>query len=357
MLSKFAIFAATILVGLFISGCYLPRQGIGLLSVYGRARKSEKVLRTTNDEKVREFLSQSAAIKRFAVDSLGLSDDKNYTRYVETDKRYMVDVVTAARADSFEPRKWCWPLVGCVPYKGFFKREDADRLEAKLKRKGYDVHRWRAGAFSSLGILSDPLLSYMKEYSLYRLASMLIHEQTHATLYLRGEAQFNEELATFVGREGALKYIAHTHGDTCEEYKNTRKYLRDYTVFLSFIEDLHAELENLYRSEQPKAEILAEKERIIADSRERFAAEYDDSFETNRFRGFIKADVNNAYLSAHNTYYKDLALYEELYKSNGWDLAQTVSELLKARRHAKDPKEYVRRLVEEKTLASPSLEE
>ncbi len=322
--------------------------------MYGRARKSERILRTTNDEQVREFLAQAAAIKRFAVDSLGLSDDRNYTKYVETDKRYMVDVVTAAREDSFEPHKWCWPLVGCVPYKGFFRREDADRLEAKLKRKGYDVHRWRAGAFSTLGILSDPLLSYMKDYSLYRLASMLIHEQTHATLYIGGEAQFNEELATFVGREGALRYIAYTRGDTCEEYVQTRKYLRDYDVFLSFIADLCAELENLYRSDLPKTELLAEKDRIIADSRERFASQYDSIFETDRFRGFINAEVNNAYLSAHNTYFKDLALYDELYKGNGWDLARTVSDLMGARRHAKAPKEYVRRLVEERTVASPS---
>ncbi len=339
---------------LFVSGCYLPRQGVGLLSVYGRARKNEKVLRSTNDEKVREFLSQAASIKQFAVDSLDLSDDKNYTKYVDTEKRYMVDVVTAARADSFDPHTWCWPLVGCVPYKGFFEREDADKLETKLKRKGYDVHRWRAGAFSTLGILSDPLLSYMKDYSLFRLASMLIHEQTHATLYLRGEAQFNEELATFVGRAGALKYIAHVRGTTSEEYVEACKYLRDYDTFLCFIADLHAELENLYQSDIPKPEILDQKKKIIADARERFAAEYDDSYETDRFRGFIKADVNNAYLSAHNTYYKDLDLYEELYRGNGWDLAQTISELLGARKHAKNPKEYVRRLVEEKQLASPS---
>jgi predicted aminopeptidase len=331
---------------LFINGCYLITQGYHLAAYQTRARKVSRILEQTDDQSLASFLTLAQQIKRFAVDSLGLAADRNYTTFVQTDKTYLVDVVTACAPDTFKQRQWCYPIVGCVPYKGFFTPKGARRLSRRLEQKGYDIHGWQARAFSSLGLLTDPLLSYMRDYSVYELASLIIHEQTHATLYLKGEAQFNEELASFIGREGALRFIAATAGDSSAEYAAAVKRQRDYATFLETIDVLYGRLDSLYKCDKPRDSLLREKARIIDACQKRFSRSYTEHFETDLFRGFPQARVNNAYLSAYNTYNKDLDLYYRLYERNGRDLRGTIALLLQAEGAEGSAKEYLESLLE-----------
>jgi predicted aminopeptidase len=339
--------AWALVLPIVFSGCYLPKQAYYLAGYYLRDRSIRSVKKKTSDNSLREFLTLAQSIKRFAVDSIGLSDDRNYTTYVETGRKHLVDVVMGSLPDTFELYKWCYPIVGCVEYKGFFDPRDARRQAARLKRKGYETYQWPSDAFSTLGILRDPLYSHMRDYTAFELASLIIHEQTHATLYIRGEAQFNEELASFVGEQGGLAFIAATRGDSSGAFHDATVQLGERRRFQAFIRVLRARLDSLYQSPFSRDRKLARKKEIIAASRQTFEESYDSWFTTGRYRFFADVNVNNAYIAALSLYNEDLGLYYRLYELDGRDLRRTVQELLTADTSSVPPKEYLERLVEQ----------
>ncbi|GHT80374.1 hypothetical protein FACS1894130_11490 [Spirochaetia bacterium] len=182
-----------------------------MLGYLGRAVPLEKLGSgdnpTPDEEQLnRKFVARIGDIRRFAMEELGLRETKNYTRYVKLDRDYLAAAVSAAERDAFVRYEWWFPVVGNVPYKGFFRAEDARREGEKLRKRDLDVWIRRVDAFSTLGWFRDPLYSYMRDYPVHELADLLIHELLHATVYLKGHSQFDEELAEFVGREGSRLY-------------------------------------------------------------------------------------------------------------------------------------------------------
>jgi len=325
--------------------CYIARQGIDLFKIYSRAESNEDLLQVSSDSSLIQFLKLVKSIKNFASDSLGLKEDKNYSRYAEIDRNYLVDVVSASAPDTFDQFHWWYPIVGAAPYKGYFDSSDAFREKRKLLNKGFDVCSWKARAFSTLGFFTDPLFSYMKEYSVYEIASLLIHEQTHATLYIKGQSQFNEELATFVGREGALRYIAVHYDTTSKKYHQAKNFIHDQMVFSQQLKILHHSLDSLYQKNLPSKKIIEQKMIIIENFQTLFSFQYNSLFKTNRFKGFSQRKVNNAYLLVHNTYNKDLDLFYEIYTQKNYNLKKSLSLFLQAESHKNDPKEFLKELV------------
>lgn len=327
------------------ASCYLAKQGVGLLSLQRRAQPVERVLEQTEDAATVQFLARAAAIRRFGVDSLGLVDNRNFTTYVRTDSTYVVAVVSAARPDTFEQHRWCYPIVGCVPYKGFFDARDAEKEKEKLRAQGYETYDWHASAFSTMGILTDPLLSYMEAYSTYELASLLLHEQTHALIYLKGQTQFNEELATFVGHEGALRFVALVHGDSSDEYRHAAVRREEGARYRGVVRELYEQLDSLYRLPLSREQTLLAKRTIIETQQSRFLDSYDSLFTTNRYRRFGTMEITNAYVMMRATYGRDLELYYRVLEQQGGDLRRTIAALAGARQHRDDPKGYVREVV------------
>jgi predicted aminopeptidase len=328
-------------VAVLCSGCYLVKQGAHLLAWQASAKKVECFLSDTSDASQYHFLLRCDTIKRFAVDSLGLAPNRNYTRYLVSEQQVAAHVVSACRPDSFAMRRWCYPIVGCIPYKGYFDSADAEREANRLRQDGLDVYVWGASGFSTLGILPDPIVSYMRRHDVYQLASLLIHEQTHSTMYLKGQAQFNEELATFVARQGALRFIARTRGDSSATYRSAQRSIDEGMAFDRFIGELCESLDSVYRSAVPRDEKLRRKAQIIADAK----ASLDDSASAygsgRRFRRFVDSDINNAWLGVHQTYRQDLGLYERVYEACGQDLRRTVAVLLGARKGRKAPRKHL----------------
>ncbi|MDG5814455.1 aminopeptidase [Chitinispirillales bacterium ANBcel5] len=326
------------------SSCYLAKQGAYLLRYQWRAESIDRMLQDDEiTDELREFLELVLQIRSFAMDTIGLKKNNNYLKYVEVERGYMVDVVMAARDDSFEMHNWWFPFFGNFPYKGFFVRTDAERQAAKLQRRGYDVHIGQARAFSTLGFFSDPVYSFFKEYSVFDLANLIIHEQMHATIYLKNQVQFNEEIATFLGNEGGLKFVKQMFGKDSDQYKSAVLALEDYDVYIDRIHSLYNELSTLYQSDLSREEKLDGKERVIEVFKENLAQNYDSLFETDNYRGLYRATINNAFIAARMTYTLDLSLMYELYEQNDHDLALTVEQLKKLRRYRGDPKEFIRR--------------
>jgi predicted aminopeptidase len=343
---------ALLLLGIFplLGGCYLLKQGTYLLSYNSRSRPIEKVLAEGSLEEDEEAMLRTVQeIRRYAVEELGLEQNRNYTRYLELDKDYVVDVVSACAADSFTPHQWRFPIFGSFPYKGFYKKSDAQREAARLEKKGLDVWIRGVDGFSTLGLLSDPIYSFMTDYSPYALADLIIHEQTHATIFIKNEIQFNEELATFVGREGALSFLRSRYGTDSEAYTQALAALEDWAVFREKVLDLHDQLEGVYDLEADRRTILAEKLRTVDDFNRRLLSDAPKLFQTEGFRGFRGVPANNAYIMSFVRYNQDLDLFYSLYEANARDLCSTVQDLKQLNTAKGPPKQALKRLITERS--------
>jgi predicted aminopeptidase len=311
--------AAIILIicGLF-SGCYTLTQGITMLGYLNRAIPLEQV----DDE---EFVQLVTDIRSFAMGELGLAMSKNYTRYVELDRSYLAAVVSASARDSFRRHDWWFPIVGRVPYKGFFNVEGAHRERARLEKRDLDVWVRGVDAFSTLGWFRDPLFSYMRDYTPWRLADLIIHELVHATVFIRGQIKFNEELAQFIGNEGARLFMEKRYGLDSDEYREMLASAADSQRYIEFLQELIAELDVLYSSGKSRDEILILKEQIIDAAKERYDAEYESRFSNDNFRGFSELPINNAYLELFRLYHTDDNFYEDLFERSGRDLPAFIA--------------------------------
>jgi predicted aminopeptidase len=323
--------------GMF-SGCYTLKQGVTMLGYLNRAVPLEQIAPEETAPDSDDFVQRVHDIRRFASEELGLAMTKNYTRYVQLDRDYLAAVVSASAKDSFNRHEWHFPIVGSVPYKGFFDVEDARKERAKLEKKDLDVWVRPVEAFSTLGWFKDPLYSYMRDYSPARLADLIIHESLHATVFIKGQVQFNEELAEFIGSEGARLYMESRYGADSEEYRAMFASEADNKTFVAFIQKLIAELDALYTSGLDRAETLAKKEAIINAAQERFAAEYDNLFSHDNYRGFAELPVNNAYLELYRLYHAEDNFFADLYEHSGRDLPAFIAAAKTVKKKGGDPR-------------------
>lgn len=332
------------------NGCYLMKQGSAFMGQQMSAKSIDKMLkRDDTGGELREFFLLIQEIRAFAMDSIGLKHNRNYKKYVNVERDYIVNVVTASRDDSFEMYRWWFPVVGSVTYKGFFDKKDAVKEAAKISKKGgYDVHIGAASAFSTLGFFSDPVYSFMIDYSVYDLASLIIHEQTHATIYIKSQTQLNEEIATFTGDEGGLIFVKMKFGEDSEQYKSAVLSKEDHTTYVSLTRSLYNELKTVYESDAGRERKLAEKERIITSFKNDVSQSYDSLFRTTRYKGLSKANLNNANIAANMTYNRDLTLFYELYESRDKDLSKTVAELKTLKKVKKNHKEHLTQIIMQK---------
>lgn len=200
------------MVSSLLSGCegaYLLRQGTEQVTMLARRTPVEEVLRDPGlPAHHRNQLERVAAAKRFARERLGLKDPGSYEHLCRLDREALSWVVSACPPDSLQPHTWWFPLVGAVPYKGYFDSREAHEEAQRLARQGLVPHVRPVEAFSLLGWLPDPLYSPMLDGAPERLVEIILHELTHATVYVPGRSDFNEAFATFVGREGARAFWA-----------------------------------------------------------------------------------------------------------------------------------------------------
>jgi len=341
------LFRVIIIVGCaLLSNCYLAKQGFYVAKYSFGARSIRKTLADTSiDARQRQFLVRTLAIREFAFDSIGLARNRNYSTWVKINKGYLVDVVAASAPDRFAPYVWHFPFFGGFPYKGFFSRKDALREVARLRRKGYDVTLSPVDAFSTLGFFSDPVYSFMEEFTPYELASLIIHEETHATVYLKNRTALNEEMAEFVGNNGALWFLKSAYGDTSAAYREALLEKADDAVWDQKLRELYDTLASVYGTSISRDEKLARKTAIIACFKRELTDHYDDYFKSDRFKGIDKANINNAYLAVRMNYFGEDSLFEDLYRRDNNNLAAVVERIKKLRKlkRGESPEEILRR--------------
>ena len=225
--------------------------GCASLSFYGQAvagqwallAKSRPVVEVQADpatpEALLRGLAEAQQILRFAEDSLALPLGHRYQRYLALDRDAVVYTVFSVPPGTFALKTWCFPVAGCVPYRGYFSREGAEAEGARLRALGHDVYLGAAGAYSTLGWLPDPLLSTFPWEDAAALAELLFHELAHSVLYVPGEAAFNEAFATAVGRAGRRRWVV-AQGLGVEEAQGARSVRR--ACFAGVVSALRASL-------------------------------------------------------------------------------------------------------------------
>lgn len=222
-------------------------QGQGQLRIIWNARQISEVLTDpATPDSIKEKLNYIAKVRDYAIDSLGLSNTDNYTTYFEQNGKEIMWVVTACEPFSLKEKIWEFPIAGKVPYKGFFSINKAKVEAAIWKDQGLDVSIRNPGGWSTLGWFTDPILSGMLNRSKGDLASLIIHEMAHATIYVKDSSTFNENLASFIGDEGAKKFLKSTYGVQSAELQEFEQEDRDYRIWVDHFLRGAAALDSLY---------------------------------------------------------------------------------------------------------------
>ncbi|HYH82958.1 MAG TPA: aminopeptidase [Longimicrobium sp.] len=293
--------------------------------------------RTTPE--TRRKLELVLTARDFARDSLGLRTGESYTLYSEKKSDTLATVLSAAYKDQFRAKTWWFPIVGSVPYKGFFQEEDARREAAKLEAQGFDTYMRPTSAFSTLGWFNDPVLSTLLRYDSVSLGNTVIHELVHNTYFAPGKISFNESLANFVGGRGAIALFCGRDGPDAPTCTRARQEWDDDLVFGFFMGELIHDLESLYaRTDITREQKLALRDEVFARAQRQFEQEVRPRLKATSFSSFVRDPLNNATLISRRLYYDRLDLFERVYDRRGGDLRGTIAAIIAAARANKsDP--------------------
>lgn len=334
-------------LALCLSSCYVAVQGSRYLALRSRAVSAERALENpATPAAARGLLERARAIREFAVEKLGHRDTESYKALVELDADRLATIVSACASDSFDRYLWNYPVVGRLPYKGFFKPEEAEREAARLKRKGLDVIVRPVDAFSTLGWFADPLFSFMAGYDDAELAETILHEMAHATVFVKQAQDFNEEFATFVGRQGALAYLESACGSDGEPTEKARWSREDSRTFAAYLKDTARALAEIYSSGVSREEKLRLKAEVIRSRAKEYEGLPEGSFHDSAYRSFPMDRINNAYLDLFRLYEGEDELYLDfLSRVCHGNLAEFVRTVADISVREGDPKESMRALL------------
>ncbi len=323
------------LMAVIASACspiYVIRAGIAEAKIL-RARRPlpEVILDPATDERTRGKLTFAMEARKYAIEVLELDVGNSYTSFTQLDKDTLALVLSAAQKDRLASKTWWFPIVGSVPYKGYFSVSGALNDQAKLEADGFDTYLRPTAAFSTLGWFSDPLLSSLMRLDEVDLVETVLHELSHNHLFVKGQVRFNESFATFVGRAGAIEFFCTRDGGGPDTVKCLRAEARwrDNRRFETFIEELVEGLEAVYQDSALAYQTkLVERQAVFDEHLEIFETRVQPSFEASTFQNFLNTPLNNATLLARVRYYHRLEDFQILLGNQGG--------LREAIRHLKD---------------------
>ncbi|HTD59810.1 MAG TPA: aminopeptidase [Gemmatimonadaceae bacterium] len=276
---------------------------------------------------------------------LGLAAKGSFTTYTRVDHDTLVLVLGAAYRDQLRSYTWWFPIVGSVPYKGYFDFPAAERAAAALRQEGFDAYVRPTAAFSTLGFFNDPLLSSSLHDDSVGLANTVIHELTHNTYYAPNQAIFNESFANFVGSRGAEAFFR-SRGDSVAAAFAAESW-EDEKILGRFWTSLYDQLDSAFRAHPTdKNARLAARDTIFRLTRERLIDSVGPLLKTYPREALTRARLDNAALMARRVYHTDLDLFDSVYALSGNDLGVAVHRIIAAARaHKNDGFSGLRSLV------------
>lgn len=300
------ILVILVLVGLINSDLVLygVRQARGQLQIVWKAKPVEVFLNdNTFPDSLKAKLLLIQEVRQYAIDSLGLRDTKNYKTLYDQKGKELLWVVTASEPYQLKAKEWVFPVLGAVPYKGYFNQELALAEKSELEKEGWDVTVRNPGGWSTLGWFTDPILSGMLSRSTGDLSNLIIHEMVHATIFVKDSVEFNENLASFIGDRGAEKFLIDNYGAESQEYLQYIQEDREYNQIVRHMLAACDYLDSVYSDIAGKP--LHER-RLLKEQSIRQIMEAVDTLHleilNNPSKRFISQLPNNAYFMSFRRY-------------------------------------------------------
>jgi predicted aminopeptidase len=299
------------------SACYYVQAARGQYDVLKRSEPIDELLATeSTPQELARRLELVQAARRFAVDELLLPDNDSYRSYADLERDYVVWNVFAAPEFSLEPKTWCFPVAGCVAYRGYFDEDDARRKAAQLRDAGFDVAVGGIPAYSTLGRFDDPVLNTMMHWQDADLVATIFHELSHQVLYIKGDTAFNESFATAVADIGLERWLLGRGEQADFDAYLQRQSLREQLV--AVILEARTDLQTLYASGADADSMRREKDarlQQLANDLEAELAAFD-----MQAPGWLGVQLNNARLASIGLYELDVSRFRDLYEECERDL-------------------------------------
>lgn len=297
----------------------------------------EKALQDpTLSEEEKRKLRLAQEVRLFCENDLGLKKNKSYQTFVKLDRPYVTYVVNASPKWELKNYEWSYPLVGKMPYKGYFNEADAKEEAQNLKEKDLDVYLRGVAAYSTLGWFNDPLLSSMLRYQDYDLVDTIIHETVHANLYIKNNADFNERLAVFLGAKGMEMFYLKLEGPDSPTLKKLRQDQQDQMEFSKFISEEVKALRLYYKNLPDSERNESERQKRLDAIKENFRLQLSQKLITPNYKDFPNKPLNNARLLLFSTYIDKLSDFQKLWEQSGSQF-QEFMKRMKSLENSSDP--------------------
>lgn len=280
---------------------YYAQAAQGQLSLLSDARPIEDWLADQNtDAKLKLRLATARQIRSFAVRELDLPDNNSYKNYASLARPFVLWNVVATPELSLRPIQWCFPVAGCVSYRGYYGKEDAAAYAKELRKEGNDVQVGGVPAYSTLGWFNDPLISTFIFYPDAELARLIFHELSHQVVYVQGDSQFNESFASAVEEAGVERWLSGFGNDGMRA--NYIKFSARKRQFLALLLDCRAALERNYASKAGVAEKRAVKARLFQKLKDDYLVLKESWGGFSGYDRFFAEPLSNAHLASIATY-------------------------------------------------------
>ncbi len=327
---------------LSFSGCaqigYYAQSIRGQFDIWAREKPIADVIGDgASSPTLRERLALVLKARAFASDELGLPRNQSYQRYADLERPFVVWNVFAAPEFSTRPVQWCFAMAGCVNYRGYFAKADADAFAAGAAANGHDVYVAGVAAYSTLGWFADPVLNTFVHYPPVELARIIFHELSHQVVYVKDDSVFNESFAVAVEREGVKRWVAQ-HGSAQDRQLFEQSQARR-ADFLALVQDYRARLEALYQQRLAPDATRIERQHLFADMRRDYEAL---KVKWGNFAGYDRwfaQPPNNALLASVAIYTQRVPAFEAMLREHNHDLPkffEAVKALARLDRKARD---------------------
>ncbi len=309
--------------GWLLSGCasieYYWQSARGHLEVLSASKPIQSVIEDpATTPQLRQRLEDVKQMLRFADQELGLPSQGSYRDYADIGREYVVWTVVAAPRLSLQPKLWCYPVVGCLSYRGFYALSDASHFASQLRQRDYDVYVAPVRAYSTLGWFSDPLLSTLMGGPTWDLAGVIFHELSHQKVYFSGDTSFNEAYAVALQREGVKRWLAQRNETRESEHYRRAGFRRE--AFMHLVTKYRALLESAYGSKQEPDAKQKMREQIFTDMRSAYSDLKSQWLGYPGYDRWFGQDLNNAKLALAATYNELVPSFSALIKLKQGDL-------------------------------------
>ena len=311
----------TVSLVLTSTGCaqlsYYAQATQGQLGLVASAKPIDQWLADPNvSDQLKQRLTRTQQIRKFAVQELDLPDNGSYTKYAELNRPYVVWNVIATPELSMKPVQWCFPIAGCVDYRGYYRKEDAQRFANDLRSQGYEVRVSGVPAYSTLGWFDDPVLSTFIAYPEAEVARMLFHELAHQVAYAPGDTPFNESFATTVESIGVEQWLdKHGNPDSRERYREFRQRKRD---FIDLLTQHRLRLEEVFASDITEDEKRNQKALVITSLKQAYHQIRDEKWGGySGYDQWFNEPITNAHFVLVATYEELVPAFQALHAKSG----------------------------------------